>query len=57
MSPDLFSDTEGQLQDVSDVIIFHPQQTLVKLRVQGLHIRQGDRTVDTITTNDKNVNT
>ena len=40
LSEDLFIDREGQIQDVSDVIVLHPLQALVKLLVKVLEITQ-----------------
>lgn len=40
LAKDLLIDSEGEVQDVSDVVIFHPLQRLVELLVQILQIRQ-----------------
>lgn len=37
---DFLIDSEGEVQDVSDVIILHPLQRLVKLLIQILQVRQ-----------------
>lgn len=40
LAKDLLVDSEGEVQDVSDVVVFHPLQGLVELLVQILQIRQ-----------------
>lgn len=38
LAKDLLVDGEGEVQDVSDVVVFHPLQRLVELLVQILQI-------------------
>lgn len=40
LAKDFFIDGEGEVQDVSNVVVFHPLQRLVKLLIQILQIRQ-----------------
>lgn len=40
LAKDFLIDGEGEVQDVCDVVVFHPLQRLVELLVQILQIRQ-----------------
>lgn len=46
LAKDFLVDGEGEVQDVGDVVVFHPLQRLVELLVQILQIRQVCRPVE-----------
>ena len=47
LAKDLLIDSEGEVQNILDVIILHPLQTLVELLIQVLKITQLTRTTET----------